>query len=414
LLLLGRVILPSQSLINFVTICKERILRRNEIMMKRRLLLTLVIIFTFMGGIFTGIFFSSNNDQESTNALKVNEAPKSSKKLEPREAPKMEIEDSKALIGYIQDFRDPEIVDYSKLTHVIFSFAHPTKEGDILLNGDSAIKNLRTMVAKAQKHDTKVILAVGGWFHINGGESYDYFKTAISNPTLRTKLVNELTSIVDREKLDGIDIDFEHPRSKADAESLAAFTKELSDQLHPRGKELSVAVYAKVHAGTGTVTDFVVYQPEMFQDVDHVNIMAYDGQWDGGYNAANLSPYPFTEKIVNYWAELFEKHNLEKEKLVLGVPFYAQPEDASIKQVSYAAIINNNPENATNDTVNMNGTTYHYNGVTTIQKKTSLALDYGFGGMMLWEAGHDSSGPYSLTAAIFEELTKPRDSVAKK
>ena len=120
---------------------------------------------------------------------------------------------------------------------------------------------------------------------------------------------------------------------------MAAFTSELSTQLHPKGKELSIAVYAKIDAVTGTKMGFVVYEPSMFQHVDHVNIMAYDGQWDGGYNAANLSPYPFTEKIVNYWAILFDENNLPKEKLVLGVPFYAQPEDPAIKQVSYAAII---------------------------------------------------------------------------
>ena len=154
--------------------------------------------------------------------------------------------------------------------------------------------------------------------------------------------------------------------------------------------------------------------PSMFQHVDHVNIMAYDGQWDGGYNAANLSPYPFTEKIVNYWATLFDENNLSKEKLVLGVPFYAQPEDPAIKQVSYAAIINKDPANAANDTVSMNGTTYHYNGVNTIQKKTNLALDHGFGGMMLWEAGHDSKGDHSLTSVIFNELIKSNDVVANK
>ena len=90
------------------------------------------------------------------------------------------------LVGYVQDFRDPNVVDYSKLTHVIFSFAHPTADGGILLNGDSAINNLRTMVKNAEEHDTKVILAVGGWFHINGGESYEPFKAAISNSDSRT------------------------------------------------------------------------------------------------------------------------------------------------------------------------------------------------------------------------------------
>jgi chitinase len=383
-------------------------------MSKRNILLALVILFTFTGGIFTGVLYSKNNTDQASVPLTIEEASESTKNLKEKGIPEEDIEESKVLLGYVQDFRDPNVVDYSRLTHVIFSFAHPTSDGGILLNGDSAINNLRTMVKKAEKHNTKVILAVGGWFHINGGESYKPFKAAISNPDSRTKLVNELTGIVEREKLDGIDIDFEHPRSKADAANLAAFAKELSDQLHPKGKELSIAVYAKIHAVTGTEMGFVVYEPSTFQHVDHVNIMAYDGQWDGGYNAANLSPYPFTEKIVNYWANLFDQNKLPKDKLVLGVPFYAQPEDPKIKQVSYAAIINKDPANAVSDTVSMNGTTYHYNGVKTIQKKTNLALDNGFGGMMLWEAGHDSTGDHSLTATIFKEISKSSDIIAKK
>jgi chitinase len=374
-------------------------------MKKRSLLLGLVIAVTFIGGILTGITISTNNaKQMRPNTLIIEEAPKSESKLNSKEMPKLEKAPSKVLIGYVQDFRDPTVVDYSKLTHVIFSFAHPTMDGGILLNGDAALKNLRTVAANAHKHDTKVILAIGGWYHIKGGESYDYFKAALSNSTSRTKLVNELTSLAVREKLDGIDIDFEHPRNKADAQNLASFAKELSAQLHPKKKELSIAVYSKIHAVTLTEVGFIQYDPSMFQHVDHVNIMAYDGQWDGSYNAKNLSPYPFTEKIVNYWSNLFETHKLSKEKLVLGVPFYAQPEDPKIKQVSYGAIINKNPKNAGSDTVKMNGTTYHYNGDATMKKKTRLALNHGFGGMMLWESGLDAQGPHSLTASISSEL----------
>jgi len=380
-------------------------------MKKRKLLLVLVIVLTFLGGIYTGVQFSSNKQQEKQIDMK--DAPQSAIKPQTKELPKVEKTHSKVLIGYIQDFRDPNQVDYSQLTHVIFSFAHPTKDGSILLNGDSALKNLRTTVANAKKYNTKVILAVGGWFDISGGESYPYFKAAISNPSSRTKLVNELTSLADRENLDGIDIDFEHPRSKEDAENLAAFAKQLSAQLHPKKKELSVAVYSKIHAVTLTEIGFVQYEPSMFKDVDHVNIMAYDGQWDGGYHAANLSPYPFTEKIVNYWSQLFESQNISKEKLVLGVPFYAQPKDPKIKQLSYGAIINQNPANANSDTVNMNGTTYYYNGAATMKKKTQLALDYGFGGMMLWELGLDAKGSNSLTSSISDTIEKSDNSPVK-
>lgn len=369
-------------------------------MKNRKLLLATVILITFIGGIITGVLISSN----SSNTVKIKQASKSIIQPAEKEIPVTDQSQSKVLIGYVQDFRDPNVVDYDKLTHVIFSFAHPTKDGGMLLNGDSALGNLRKMVANAKKHDTKAILAIGGWYHINGGESYDYFKTAISDPASRSKLVNELSSFADREQLDGIDVDFEHPRNEADAQNLAAFVKELSEQLHPKQKEVSVAVYSKIHAVTLTEVGFVQFDPSMFQYVDHVNIMAYDGQWDDGYNAANLSPFPYTEAIVNYWSNLFDTLQITREKLVLGVPLYAQPEDPKIKQVSFAAIIDQNEENAVNDTVSINGTTYHYNGETTIKMKTKLALDHGFGGMMMWEAGLDAHGPHSLTSSIFETL----------
>ncbi|WP_102275502.1 glycoside hydrolase family 18 protein [Cytobacillus massiliigabonensis] len=373
----------------------------------KKLYLLVAIILIFSGGFLAGSLYSKKNSSSDLKAIGQN--PSSSKKVESKETPKPEQEASKLLIGYVQDFRDPSEVKYSQLTHVIFSFAHPTKDGRLLFNGDSALSNLRAMVTKAHQNKTKAILAIGGWFHINGGESYDYFKAAIASHDTRTKLVNELVNLAAAENLDGIDIDFEHPRSKEDAEYLHAFTKELSSKLHPQGKELSIAVHSKIHSVTGTELGFVVYEPSMFQYVDHVNIMAYDGQWDGGYNAANLSPYPFTEDIVNYWTALFDTHNLSKEKLVLGVPFYAQPEDPNSKQVSYEALIKKNPDNAGRDSVNLNGTIYHYNGEETIQRKTKLALDHGFGGMMMWEIGLDAKGTHSLTAAISEEMKESGD-----
>ncbi|WP_375006519.1 glycosyl hydrolase family 18 protein [Alteribacillus sp. JSM 102045] len=316
--------------------------------------------------------------------------------------------DSNVLIGYVQDFRDPESIDYSNLSHTVFSFAHPEKDGSLVMNGDTALSNLRKTVQKAHQEDTKVVLAVGGADHVKGGGSYEYFKAAIANSDSRTTLIGELIKISKEENLDGIDIDFEHPRSKEDAQYLADFTKTLGEKLHSIDKELSIAVHSKINSETGKEVQSIVYNPSMFHHVDHVNIMAYDGHWGGEYNAANLSPYPFTENIVSYWSDLFDKHDISKEKLVLGVPFYGQPENSSDQQVPYNAIINHDPANAERDRVNMNGTIYHYNGEKTIINKTKLALENGFGGMMLWELGHDAEGTRSLTSAIFDVQRKGR------
>lgn len=369
-------------------------------MKKQYLLFSLVFM-------ILGVFlFITNHKQENQPKTTVkNSSHGSAVKKQPNSPLKVNSRDSKILEAYVQDFRDPNVVDYSKLTHVIFSFVHPKMDGGILFGSSSALADLRTVVSKAKKYHTKVVAAVGGWSNVQGGPSYKYFKAAISNPVSRSKLANELSGLADREKLDGIDIDFEYPRSTVDSQNLTAFVKELSGLLHPKGKELSIAVYSEVNAATETESPFIKYEPSIFTFVDHVNIMAYDGQWDGKYNAANLSPYPFAEKVVNYWSRLFDANHLSKDKLVLGVPLYAQPDNPAIKQVSYGAIIHKNPANAETDTISMNGTTYHYNGEETMKMKTKLALDTGFGGMMMWEAGQDAKGSNSITATISQTMT---------
>lgn len=366
-------------------------------MKKRNLLLSLVILLTFIGGFFVGVLYPTNNSKQFI----VKNNPLSTKEYELKEFPKLK---EKVLIGYVQDYRDPNKIPYDKFTHIIFSFAHPSKDGNLLLNGEIAEKNLKATVTKAHDSNTKVMLAIGGWYHIHGGESYAYFKDAISNVNSRKKLIREIHNIVEKEKLDGIDIDFEHPRSREDAANLATFMKELNKTLEK--KVLSIAVSAKVHSIAGTELNNVMYDVNMFEHMDHVNIMAYDGQWDGEYNAANLSPFEYNENIISYWTKLFDSHKISREKLVLGIPSYGQPEDPNIKQVSYAAIIENHSENAKKDTVQMNGTTYHYNGLATVQKKTDLAMNNGLGGMMLWEVGLDARGQNSMTNILAQQLKK--------
>ncbi|WP_409254109.1 glycoside hydrolase family 18 protein [Bacillus sp. SCS-153A] len=376
-------------------------------MKKLIVLLTLVLTFTFAGGFYAGIAyieaksFPVNPELHHSRTADIKEMTK--------EVPLKNPAPSKVLMGYVQDFHDPEKTEYEHLSHVIFSFAHPLTNGEVRMSGNYAWENLRKTVKLAHAQDAKVLLAVGGWFHINGGESYPYFKEAISNETPRTKLVDQLITIVQQESLDGIDIDFEHPRSQNDAEHLAVFIKELNTKLEAIDKELSIAVYAKVDSVTGQENKSVIFKTSMFEDVDYVNIMAYDGHWDGGYNAANLSPYPYTENVVRYWSELFDVHGLSKDKLVLGVPFYAQPEDASKSAISYSAIIKKGIENAGRDAITIDGITYHYNGKNTIQRKTDLALNNEFGGMMLWEAGHDAEGEHSLTRAISDVIKQKEE-----
>ncbi|WP_299093084.1 hypothetical protein [uncultured Metabacillus sp.] len=67
------------------------------------------------------------------------QAPKSAKQPKQKQLPNIQQTQPNVLIGYVQDFRDPSAIDYSKLSHIIFSFAHPEKDGSVLMNGESAL-----------------------------------------------------------------------------------------------------------------------------------------------------------------------------------------------------------------------------------------------------------------------------------
>ncbi|RDU36566.1 chitinase [Neobacillus piezotolerans] len=365
---------------------------------RKKIVLGIMLLAFFAGGFFSGIYYSGNLGKDESIPSSNSKGKKNKNdKTNPSIA-------SKVVIGYVQDFRNPEEIDYPAFTHILFSFAHPTADGSVLFNGSMARENLRKTVSLAHQEGAKAILAVGGWYHIQGGESYPYFSAAISNPEARKNLVNNLIRIVETENLDGIDLDFEHPWTKRDAASLELLAEELSERLKPAKKELSIAVYSKINAVTGEAVESVMYTPGIFKAADHVNIMAYDGQWDGGYNAENLAPYGFAENIVRYWSTQFDQLGIPREKLVLGVPLYGQPENPEAKQVSYAAIVEKDPSSAGKDTISMNDTVYFYNGIETVKKKTELAMANGFGGMMVWEAGHDSEGDTSIARAIGEKM----------
>jgi chitinase len=81
----------------------------------------------------------------------------------------------------------------------------------------------------------------------------------------------------------------------------------------------------------------------------------------------------------------------------MGVPFYGDP------NMPYYKIVQADPSAAQTDSFDYYGTTYHYNGIPTIQAKTRIALEKA-GGMMFWALDHDAQGELSLVNAIYETV----------
>ncbi|UOG77509.1 glycosyl hydrolase family 18 protein (plasmid) [Hymenobacter tibetensis] len=259
----------------------------------------------------------------------------------------------------------------AQLTHVNYAFLQPTATGGLepLPNPEK----LRQLVAAAHAVRVRVLISVGGWH--NGDHSA--FDSIGATPAYTKAFVANLMRFAQEYQLDGIDMDWEHPDART-ASGYAALMQQLGTQLHRQGKLLTAAIAGGTWAGPGIL-------PSVFEVVDFMNIMAYDAP------APAHATYADAVQTLAYW----KGRGLPAHKTVLGVPFYGQPGG-----VAFTALLAQGA-NPRADSLAAVG----YNGLATIKRKTTLALNQA-SGIMMWELTQDASGENSLLTAISQEVRR--------
>lgn len=143
------------------------------------------------------------------------------------------------VVGYFPSYRDPAtIIDQKfRMCNVInYAFA----------NVGSTVANLAVLSAvttKAKANNSKIFISVSGL-------AAD-FKNMANTSSGRNGFVNQIMNVIRLYNLDGVDIDWEFPRTDYGTDiSYAAFMKELSDSCHTNAKYyLSAAITAGKYSG---------------------------------------------------------------------------------------------------------------------------------------------------------------------
>ncbi|HUF00515.1 MAG TPA: glycosyl hydrolase family 18 protein [Anaerolineales bacterium] len=271
------------------------------------------------------------------------------------------------ILAYATDGIFADIIPYERLTHINYSFLTPRADGTFnpILNG----WKLKQIVKTAHEHGVRVSIAVGGW----GWDAQ--FEELAADPESRSAFVQNLKAFVDEYQLDGVDMDWEYPDPGQSSQNFLALIKELRSAMPDKLLTTAVVSYGDDN-GIGVPN-------ESFELFDFVNIMTYDGRDHG-----TMEQF---ERGLSYWSE----RGLPKEKIVMGAPFYGDP------NLPYFKIVQADPNAAQADTFDYYGTTYHYNGIPTIQTKTRIAMEKA-AGIMFWALDHDAQGDLSLLNAIYQ------------
>jgi len=232
----------------------------------------------------------------------------------------------RVMIGYYANFGDLKIDDipWNRLTHLCHAYLKTDDQGKLVADNTVPSKEL---TAAAHKNNVRVLLSLGGGRTTNGFEQVTAGKKTLA------AYVNQAAKAAVLNGYDGIDIDWEFPRSEATKQRFTELVVALRSKLDAVEKKQGTKRYlltAEVNPSPyfGKFIDVEKVLPHL--DWLHVSTYDFSGPW--GRVAAHHAPllpsrddpdrdWRAVSLSLDYW---HSEQNVPAEKLVVGLPFYGR------------------------------------------------------------------------------------------
>ena len=284
-------------------------------------------------------------------------------------------------------------VDFSRYTQFNAFYAEVNADGSLKTTAlDNPTQHMLDIIQEGKNRGLPIFLTVGGSGH-SGNMS-----AVFGDDGLRRTFVNSSLSYVQSRGWNGIDIDWEFPKTDADAAALSATLKALHDAFAAAGLKVSLDMPTHLHVSNGSAKitpDFAAY-------VDQINVMTYD-YVSSGYGPHDPNNMVF--QTMDYWLA----QGLPANKLNLGIAFYGRdctngPTNArpiSWSDAYYQTCTNGaDPANCLGDRgANLKRTYWVYGGGTDADGNLTLVdgwaerIDYlatkNLAGVLYWEISQD-------------------------
>ena len=228
------------------------------------------------------------------------------------------------VLAYFTEYTEvlPEV---SLLTHINYAhgrFANPsTGDGGIVITESKKAPIKDVVALKSVNPRLKVCLMIGGW-----GAHADGFSMMARDAAKRTAFCQSVKSLLDKHKLDGVDIDWEYPTQSADNETGADpsdtqnFNLVLKELRETLGQDKIISFASSSSARYVDWKTAIKY-------LDYVNVMTYDmGAAPNGHNSPLHKSAKFNHRSWDESVKAHEDGGVPRERMVMGVPFYGKAE----------------------------------------------------------------------------------------
>lgn len=267
---------------------------------------------------------------------------------------------------------------------LIFLNVHPNKDGSL------SFENPRTFQGKGVATWKELIESIraevkGTQTKLRLGASGGEWKTMVADEVARTAFARNIKKVLQENKLDGIDLDFEWAESKKEYDDYSLAILKMREVLGDNYL-FSVSLHPVCYK----------ISKEAIAAVDFISLQCY-------------GPSPVRFPLERYYSDIqmVLEYGIPREKLVAGVPFYGVTKDNTKKTEAYFSFVQEGliTSPAQNE-VTYKDKVYVFDGQDRIRTKTRYALDQQLRGMMSWDLATDLplKDGKSLFRVMLEEM----------
>jgi spore germination protein YaaH len=163
-----------------------------------------------------------------------------------------------------------------------------------------------TLIKWAKQNDKQI------WAMVGNRADQAATHQMLSNSTTRNTAIDQLTAVVKKYSLDGLNIDFENVASE-DRTSLTTFITLLAAKLHALGATLSIDVSPDLGTDWTEAFDYAA----LGKQVDYIVMMGYDEHYNGSISPGSIASLPYDESAVDTLLRV-----VTSSKVILAFPFY--------------------------------------------------------------------------------------------